>query len=68
MMISAHCGVCGRHVQEHGFECMFLVAPAGAPPVKWPESTLTPAEEQRVRAQVRAACDAAGWERKAGDD
>jgi hypothetical protein len=26
------------------------------------------AEEQRVRAQVRAACDAAGWERRAGDE
>jgi hypothetical protein len=25
-------------------------------------------EAERVRAQVRAACDAAGWERKAGDE
>jgi hypothetical protein len=30
--------------------------------------TLTPEEEADVRAQVRAACDAAGWERKARDE
>jgi hypothetical protein len=29
---------------------------------------MPPAEAERVRAQVRAACDTAGWERKTGDE
>jgi hypothetical protein len=63
-----HCGACGRHIQEHGFECMFLIVLEAEPVATFDKWTSIGFTEADVRAQVRAACDAAGWERNAGDE